>query len=155
RNQNRRLGVGHTCAWTRDDSRVVYADVRPEGWRVYMKQVAADTAAEPVVAGSYPFVKRVRDVAGNGLLFQCAIAGGARLYYSPLTGGEEPTELRVAYADPVHARVSPNEQWLAFSATDAGETHVFVTRFPDLGETVRVSTLPGADPQWRRDGREL
>jgi hypothetical protein len=51
--------------------------------------------------------------------------------------------------------VSPDERWLAFSATDAGETHVYIARFPDLGETVRISTFPGTDPQWRSDGLEL
>lgn len=52
---------------------------------------------------------------------------------------------------PVCLRMSPDERWLAFSATDAGETHVYVATFPNLDRTVRISTSQGADPH----GREL
>jgi DNA-binding winged helix-turn-helix (wHTH) protein len=154
RNQNRRLGAGQMSAWTPDDGRILYSNVRPEGWRIDMKRVAADTEAQALVAGPHPFVKRIRDVTRNGLLFQCEIAGDSWLYYWPFTGGE-PQELPLPVRRPGHARVSPDERWLAFSATDAGETHIYVTAFPDLGETVRVSTSQGTDPQWRGDGREL
>jgi hypothetical protein len=155
RDQTRRLGAGHISAWTRDDSRVVYSNVRGDGWRVYMKTVAADAEAEPLVTGGHPFVKRIRDVTRDGLLFQCEVAGNAALYYWPFSGNDPPQALPVIPQHPSHARVSPDERWLAFSATDAGEMHVYVTRFPDLDETVRVSTSEGTDPQWRSDGREL
>ena len=155
RKQNRRLGTGQMSAWTHDDSRVVYSNVRPEGWRLDMKRVAADAEAEPLVTGFRPFVKRIRDVTRNGLLFQCEISGESWLYYWPFADGGPLRELLVTPQRANHARVSPDERWLAFSAKDAGETHVYVTTFPDLSETVRVSTFQGMDPQWRSDGREL
>jgi dipeptidyl aminopeptidase/acylaminoacyl peptidase len=155
RNQNRRLGAGQMSAWTYDDSRVVLSNVRPDGWRLDMRTVAADSIAEPLVSGFQPFVKRIRDVTRHGLLFQCEIAGESWLYYWSFAGGETLRELPVTPRRASHARVSPDERWLAFSATDAGETHVYVTRFPGLGETTRISTFEGTDPQWRSDGREL
>lgn len=46
-------------------------------------------------------------------------------------------------------------RWLAYMSTEAGQVDVFVTRFPDPGERVRVSAGGGYQPAWRADGREL
>lgn len=155
RNQDRRLGSGQMSAWTHDDRRVVYSDVRPQGWRVDVRTIAADAAAEPLLTGGHPFVKRICDVTRHGVLFQCEIAGNAWLYYWSFTAREPPRTLPVAAQRPSHARVSPDGRWLAYSATDAGETHVYVARFPNLGDAIRISTFQGTDPKWRSDGSEL
>jgi dipeptidyl aminopeptidase/acylaminoacyl peptidase len=54
-----------------------------------------------------------------------------------------------------HGRVSPDGRWLAFSTTDANETRVYVTTFPEPTELWLVSAAGGSDPQWRADGHEL
>jgi DNA-binding winged helix-turn-helix (wHTH) protein/Tol biopolymer transport system component len=155
RMQNRRLGEGNVSAWTKDDSGVVYSSVRADGWNVDMRTVAGGAEPKTLVAGGPPFVKRIRDVTLDGLVFQCELAGQSSLWYAPFNGAEPPRMLPVAPEYATHARVSPDGRWLAYAATEAGETHVYVARFEDLGGTVRVSTSEGTDPQWRSDGREL
>ncbi|HEY2016601.1 MAG TPA: hypothetical protein VGH38_24025, partial [Bryobacteraceae bacterium] len=57
--------------------------------------------------------------------------------------------------------LSPNGEYLAFSANDTGRDEVYVQRFdgsgvPKLvGPRKRVSNDGGVDPRWRRDGKEL
>ena len=52
-------------------------------------------------------------------------------------------------------RLSPNGHWLAYVSDQAGEDRVVVTAFPDGGQVFPVSTGPGTEAVWSRDGREL
>ncbi|NOT27887.1 MAG: hypothetical protein HOP16_17520 [Acidobacteria bacterium] len=51
--------------------------------------------------------------------------------------------------------VSPDGRWLAFASDESGQSEVYVQMFPGPGERVRVSTMGGAQPEWRQDGRGL
>jgi len=63
------------------------------------------------------------------------------------------------YFDPrisiASARLSPDEQWLAYAANQSGRLEVYVVSAASPGQTRRVSTNGGTLPRWRRDGREL
>jgi Tol biopolymer transport system component len=63
------------------------------------------------------------------------------------------------YFDPriaiAYARLSPDEQWLAYAADQSGRLEVYVVSATTPGQTRRVSTNGGTMPRWRRDGREL
>ncbi len=90
------------------------------------------------------------------------------------TGGEANAEIWVASVaqrklmpllqtpfDNSYAALSPNGEYLAFSANDTGRPEVYVQRFqgddrPKLvGPRQRVSHNGGSGPRWRRDGKEL
>jgi len=51
--------------------------------------------------------------------------------------------------------VSPDGQWVAFNANESGRFEVYVARFPQFTERRQISIAGGAQPLWRRDGREL
>lgn len=51
--------------------------------------------------------------------------------------------------------VSPDGRWLDWVSDASGRDEVLIARFPDLGDTVPVSTNGGTDPRWSRDQREL
>ena len=63
--------------------------------------------------------------------------------------------------DSVSPALSPNREYLAFSANDTGRHEIYVQRFqgsdpPKLvGDRRRVSRNGGTFPLWRRDGKEL
>jgi len=69
--------------------------------------------------------------------------------------------LQAGYA--VHGpAVSPDGRWLAYVSSEAGKSDIYVRRYPDGGEPVRISTTDPASPwtganspRWTRDGREL
>ena len=52
-------------------------------------------------------------------------------------------------------RLSPNGKWLAYVSNQAGEDRIQVTAFPDRSQMFPVSTGPGTEAVWSRDGREL
>jgi serine/threonine-protein kinase len=54
------------------------------------------------------------------------------------------------------AALSPGDEWIAYQSSRTGEYHVYVDRFPNVGDPKPVSTTGGGGhPVWSRDGREL
>ena len=50
---------------------------------------------------------------------------------------------------------SPDVRWLAYTSDESGSSEVYVRAFPDGGARRQVSVRGGAQPRWRRDGKEL
>jgi len=55
----------------------------------------------------------------------------------------------------LHGQVSPDGQWLAYTSDESGTWEVYVQSFPVLGHRRTISTNGGAQPRWRKDGKEL
>jgi hypothetical protein len=55
----------------------------------------------------------------------------------------------------MHGQVSPDGHWLAYASDESGTWEVYVQTFPEPGGKRTISVGGGAEPQWRRDGREL
>jgi hypothetical protein len=140
------------AAWTSGGDDVVYSLPQPEGWHLLRRSVASRGETLRLFAGAEPVVKRIRDVANELVVFQ---GSDLDLWLLPLAGEGHAYPLMKTPEIENHARVSPNGRWIAFSSTDANETRVYVTTFPDPGPLLRASSGTGYDPQWRGDGREL
>src|SRR2546425_10720762 len=52
-------------------------------------------------------------------------------------------------------RFSPDSRWVAYASNESGQFQIYVQSFPSSGGKWQVSTGGGAQPQWRRDGKEL
>ena len=50
---------------------------------------------------------------------------------------------------------SPDVRWIAYTSNESGSPEVYVRAFPDAGARWQVSVRGGAQPRWRRDGKEL
>jgi DNA-binding winged helix-turn-helix (wHTH) protein/Tol biopolymer transport system component len=55
----------------------------------------------------------------------------------------------------MHGQVSPDGRWIAYASDESGTWEVYVQAFPDAGAKRTISSSGGAEPQWKRDGREL
>jgi Tol biopolymer transport system component len=53
------------------------------------------------------------------------------------------------------AQFSPDGKWIAYQSNESGRFEIYVQRFQDSGERMRISINGGVQPRWRRDGREL
>jgi eukaryotic-like serine/threonine-protein kinase len=53
------------------------------------------------------------------------------------------------------AQFSWDGRWIAFNTNESGRFEVTVIPFPPTGEKWPISTGGGAQPTWRKDGREL
>jgi Tol biopolymer transport system component len=80
---------------------------------------------------------------------------GTDIWLLPMAGDRTPIPLvRSEYSD-YQARVSPDGRLLAYVSTESGRQEVYVQSFPTLTTKRRISSAGGADPQWRRDGKEI
>ena len=72
-----------------------------------------------------------------------------------LPAGGDPVPFLATGFNESAPRLSPNGEWLAYVSNQAGEDHVHVRAFREGGEVFTISTGPGSEPVWSRDGREL
>jgi Tol biopolymer transport system component len=71
----------------------------------------------------------------------------------PVAGGAAPSPFQRSQASENWATFSPDGKWVAFSTTAASDVpEVFVTRFPNGGQTYRISADGGSQARWRRAG---
>lgn len=67
----------------------------------------------------------------------------------------EPVPLLSSEANKSSAAISPDGTLLAFVTDETGRSEVIVTRFPDVGARIPVSTHGGTEPVWSRSGEEI
>jgi eukaryotic-like serine/threonine-protein kinase len=72
----------------------------------------------------------------------------------PITGDRKPIPLQSAF-NTRQGRFSPDGRWLAYVSDESGTDEVYLETFPAGGGRWQVSVDAGANPRWRRDGREL
>ena len=74
----------------------------------------------------------------------------------PRFGDRKPIPFLESPFDKVHARVSPDSRWIAFTTNESGTFQIVVQAFPDPnGGKWPITADGGVEPKWRRDGREL
>lgn len=54
-----------------------------------------------------------------------------------------------------HGRFSPDGHWVAYISDESGRYEVYIQPFPATGGKWQISRDGGAQPVWRRDGKEL
>ena len=52
-------------------------------------------------------------------------------------------------------QLSPDGRWIVYASDETGQYEVYADRFPEKGFKTKISTSGGAQPQWRRDGKEV
>jgi hypothetical protein len=69
--------------------------------------------------------------------------------------GRKAAPLLASVFDEGWATFSPDGKWVAYVSDENQQPQVYVRSFPAGEVRVQISTAGGAQPQWRRDGREL
>jgi Tol biopolymer transport system component/DNA-binding winged helix-turn-helix (wHTH) protein len=65
------------------------------------------------------------------------------------------TQILSSAARELQGQISTDCHWIAYTSDESGIPEVYVRSFPGMGPQQKVSTRGGAQPRWRRDGREL
>ncbi|HEV8588252.1 MAG TPA: protein kinase [Pyrinomonadaceae bacterium] len=73
----------------------------------------------------------------------------------PLDGTSNAHPLLQSEFSEFHPRCSPDGRWIAYASSESGRTEIYIQSFPPAGGKWQVSTTGGAQPRWRRDGKEL
>ncbi|MBI4472847.1 MAG: PD40 domain-containing protein, partial [Acidobacteria bacterium] len=77
------------------------------------------------------------------------------LWTVPVSGEIKPAPYLRGPFDEVQGRFSPDGRWVAYASNESGQFEVYVQSFPAGQGKWQISTSGGADPRWRRDGKEL
>ena len=146
--------AGVVPTWTPDGSRVTFTSDRSGAFDLYSQLADGSGPAELLL-----------DAATNPVPGSWSPDGRVLAYYQtdPETRGDlwvlpvdgDPSPFLVTESHEVAPRVSPDGRWVAYSSNQSGEYRIYVQPFPDGGRVIPVSTGPGAEPVWSRDGREL
>lgn len=142
--------------WSPDGSRLVFASNRGGGWTFYVKLASGGGKEEALL--SSPEAKVPDDWSRDGqfIIYESvALKTKWDLWLLPMTGDRKPSPLVQTDFNERQAQFSPDGKYIAYTSDKSGTPAVYVQTFPLSGNEVRISTGIGAQPRWRRDGREL
>jgi eukaryotic-like serine/threonine-protein kinase len=156
----RQPGVDSDPMWSPDASELVYVSRRADVQGIF--RMALADGREQLLMKLGPVIGGVTDVRPTGwsgdrrfvLVHSAAPETGYNILALPVAGGE-PIPALVTPGREVNGRVSSDGRWLAYQSNDSGEDHIYIRPFLRPGRPTRVSSVPGAIPQWGRDGQEL
>jgi serine/threonine protein kinase len=80
---------------------------------------------------------------------------GFDIFVLPLTGEGKPIPVAQTRFREEQPQFSPDGKWIAYTSNESGQPEVYVQPFPTSGSKWQISNGGGAQPMWRRDGKEL
>jgi eukaryotic-like serine/threonine-protein kinase len=133
-------------AWSPDSRRIAYRSAD----QIYVKDASGSGKRELLAKQGWwphwaPDAKTLVFADGEG--------PAGRLWLLPMGGDHRP----VLYMDGQFTQpaFSPDGRWMAYASEESGNWEVFVQPVPAGHGKWQVSTRGGAQPMWRRDGKEL
>jgi Tol biopolymer transport system component len=143
--------------WAPDGNSFIYTSASSGRFEIYRQ--ATDHAGAPQIIPTVDTqFKTALGFTSDGRTLVFAAYGpdwGWDLWTAPLRGGGAPVLLVRAIGRNPQAAVSSDGRWLAYASDESGQSEIYVTSFPAVGQRTRVSTSGGAVPVWTRGGKEL
>jgi Tol biopolymer transport system component len=145
-----------TPIWSPDGSRMVFSSTRAGRMDLYQKVSSGAGKDELLLqTGTY---KQPTDWSRDGRFIvyrEAAPKTKGDLWLLPLAGDRKPIPYLQTEFTEDDGRFSPDGRWMAYSSDEAGRMEVYVQPIPPSGAKWQISTTGGAQPRWRRDGKEL
>jgi len=154
------LTGGDTVAhvFSPDGARMAVTVNRDAGYGVYIVNAADNTLRQLCPPGAdYP---SDLDWSGDGKYItfcMSPVEGSPRDVWRVEVGSgdEKPKPVIATAGADVHAVISPDSKWLAYTSDVSGKREVYLAAFPS-GERIRpVSSTGGEQPMWSPDGKSL
>jgi tRNA A-37 threonylcarbamoyl transferase component Bud32 len=141
--------------WSPDDSRVAFLSQRSGGGDVYGKFSSGTGSDELIFTSPVGKLPRCFSPDGLFLLFE-SLNSKTKLDQEVLSlSDRKVAPFLHSEFDEAQGDFSPDGRYVAYSSNESGRFEVYVQPFPGPGGKWQVSTAGGADPVWRRDGKEL
>ena len=143
--------------WSADGTRILFSSNRDGQYDIY--QIAANGlgSTQPVFQ-SKDRVKYLDDLSADGRYAVYDTGGGitaTALWAVPLLGDRKPFAFVQGGFTAGSAQFSPNGRYVAYNSNETGREEVYVRTFPQESGKWQISASGGAEPMWRRDGKEL
>jgi serine/threonine-protein kinase len=147
--------------WTPDGEHVVFSSNRDGAYfKPYIK--SADGTGQARLVWDAPAEATPMDVSSDGRLLAVGMervepTEGQRpqIWIVDLTGDAEPYLFIDDRFASGYAEFSPDDQWVAYVSSEAGEEHVFVRPFPAADGKWQISQVRAREPRWTSDGAKL
>jgi serine/threonine protein kinase len=150
------VGSSQAPVWTRDGKRLAYRGTRKGFRNVFWKAVDGSGDEERLTIGENNQAPGSFSLNDEDLVYtDLDSVTSTDIWKLPLSGDRKPTKVRVSSPMENSPRVSPNNNWLAYTSYESGKAEVYVVPFPGLGRNYPVSTDGGTEPVWSRDGNKL
>ncbi|MCI0416497.1 protein kinase [bacterium] len=148
-----RMGFNQNPTWSPDGKTIVFnRDAGMDNYTIYRMSAGG-------VGGEEVFIKDgviLSDWSLNGeFIIGQRIGRRFDPWIVPLAGDRKPFAFAQSEFNELQGAFSPDTRWIAYTSDESGEYEVYVQSFPSSGKKVRISTNGGAQPRWRRDGKEL
>jgi Tol biopolymer transport system component len=142
--------------WSPDGSTILFSSTRNGRFDLFRK-ISSGAGNEDLLSKSETD-KDGTDWSADGrfvLFDQAGSSGGTDIWILPLFGDGKPYPLLQSPFSEYQGHFAPDGKWFAYTSNESGRTEVYVQSFPPSGGKWQVSTGGGAQPHWRRDGKEL
>ncbi|HVS81530.1 MAG TPA: protein kinase [Pyrinomonadaceae bacterium] len=142
--------------WSPDGSRIVFASDRDGPGNLYQKSASGAGNEEQIFKTNERKWPSDWSKDGRFILYtNLSAKTKTDLWVLPMTGEQKPVPFLQSPFNEDHARFSPDGRFIAYSSDESGKFEVYVQTFPVSGGKWQVSTNGGAQPRWRRDGKEI
>jgi Tol biopolymer transport system component len=147
--------------WSPDGTQILFTSHRygvdsPDRWSIRQKAATGAGTEETLLTELLPGTVLLgwsRD--GRVLEYGTGTGKNAHLELLPRFGDRTSVPFPKTPFAESQGSPSPDGQWMAYTSDETGRNEVYVRRFPSGESKVRVSIDGGAEPTWRKDGREL
>jgi len=143
--------------WAADGSRILFSSDRNGETDIYQKNANGLGSAQPVFQ-SKGQSKALDDLSADGRYAIYDNEGSStskQLWVLPLFGERKPFVFVEGGFGALSAQFSPNGRYVAYASNETGRLEIYVETFPQQTGKWEISTSGGAEPMWRRDGKEL
>ena len=151
--------IGNSPVWSPDGSRVVFSSSQANGvLELYQKASFGNEREELLLASGpsgHPAWPHDWSPDGRYIVYTSASPKSKMDIWLLSTADRKPIPYLQTDFNELHGQVSPDGQWLAYTSDESGIWEVYVQSFPVRGHRRTISTDGGAQPRWRKDGREL
>lgn len=141
--------------WSPDGLQVTFNSTRKGQSDIFVKN-ASGVGDETLVVGS-PESEYPEDWSRDGRYISY-VSGGVSfgtLNLVPLFGDRKPFSVVRSPFQKDEPHFSPDGKWLAYDSSESGIYQIYLVSLPTADQKLQVSTNGGAQPHWRRDGKEL
>jgi len=142
--------------WSPDGRRIIYASNRDGLFNLYQR--ASSGAASEEILFKSDSRKYPTDWSRDGRFLIYITEDPATkwdLWVLALDGTRKTKPFARSAFDELQGQFSPDGRWIAYASEESGKWEVYVEPFPATGSKWKISTAGGADPAWRRNGKEL
>ena len=137
--------------WSPDARELVFTSDGKDGVGLFHKAIAGGEVTTLLKSAER---KWPEDWSSDGR-YVVSVSTHRRLEIMPMFGDRQPFVFIDTPGFKDEPQFSPDVRWMAYLSEESGRYEIYVERFPQGGDKIRISSGGGGQPKWRGDGQEL